>query len=91
MNTPEPTPAQRWLSHFPVKHHPLLTAWFRHVIHRQGASDPETVLCKMTILLAQKQAWSTTPATRELVQQALIGVRCQGAREYAAWHLEQAQ
>jgi hypothetical protein len=88
MDNPDVTAAERWMNHFQVKHHPMLTAWFRHVIHRQGASDPETVLRKMTILLGQKAQWSTTPSTRELVEQALVGIRCQGAREYAQHILE---
>jgi hypothetical protein len=89
MSISEETPAPRWLQHFPQRYHAMLNTSFRHVI-RQGATTPDEVLMKLNVLLGQKQAWSTTPETRELVAQALVGLRCEGAREVAAWYLAQA-
>jgi hypothetical protein len=48
--------AAAWLSHYPVRNHAMITAWFAHTISHQGAKTPGEVLIKLTVLLGQKMS-----------------------------------
>jgi hypothetical protein len=82
--------AQRWLQGFPARHHGLVHAWFLATV-QQGASTPEEMVIKVTVLIGQKQSWSVVPESRRLCANALTALRCDlaGALAYAASFLEE--
>jgi hypothetical protein len=84
-NTPEPSPAERWLNGFPPETQATVASWFKYIVSA-GAKEPGIIVSKVTVLIGQNLDWAVDPSSRQLCQNTLTALRCDraGALQFAA-------